>query len=72
VLLGQSHEDVEHSMEVLRIEGLESEVVDEERVAPDIGHEIGGDDNIGVGGPHAAQKRTELGIYLALQRNIAV
>jgi hypothetical protein len=54
VLLGQSHEDVERFTDMLRTEGLQGEVVDEERAAPDVGPEIGGDDNIGVGGPRAA------------------
>ena len=72
VLLGQFHEDVEHFMEVLWTEGLEGEVVDEERAIPNFGPEIGGGDNIGVGSPCAVQKRTEVGIYLALQWNIAV
>jgi hypothetical protein len=71
MLLGQLHEDVEHFMEVLRTEGLEGEVIDEEAPAPDFGPDIGGDD-LGVGGGRALEKRTELGIYLALQRNIAI
>ena len=72
MFLGQSHEDIERFMEVLQTEGLEGKVVDEDRAAPDVGPEIGTDDNIGVGGPCVGQKRTKLGIYLALQRNIAV
>jgi hypothetical protein len=65
------HEDVECFMEVLRIEGLEGKVVDEEPAALGFGPKIGGDD-IGVGDARATQKKTKLGIYLALQRNIAI
>jgi hypothetical protein len=71
VFLGQSHEDVERFMEVLRTEGLEGEVIDEEAPARDIGPDIGGDD-LRIGGGRAVEKRTELGIYLALQRNIVI
>ena len=58
-------------MEVLWTEGLEGEVIDEEALAPDFGLDIGGDD-LRIGGSRAVEKIIELGIYLALQKNIAI
>jgi hypothetical protein len=65
VLLGQSHEDVERLIQVLCTKGLEGEVVDEDPGPPEVADGI--QDDVGVA--QASIKRTELGVYLALQRN---
>lgn len=64
VLLGQSHEEVEELLQVLRVEGLEGEVFDDGPV-----HGDGVDANAeNVADVLANQKRTELGVYLSTQR----
>lgn len=64
VLLGQSDEQVEELLEVLRVEGLDPEVVDGGAV-----HADGGDGNADhVANQVATQKRSDLGVYLTMQR----
>ena len=58
-------------MEVLQTKGLEGEVIDEEAPVPNFGLNIGGDD-LRIGSNCTVEKKTELGIYLALQINIAI
>ena len=69
VLLRQSHEEVEELLHILRQEGMDGEVVDDD------GAEEGGD-AVDAGEPIpdnmatvlASQKRTELGVFLTTQR----
>lgn len=65
VLLGQSAEDVDELLQVLRREGLEGEVVDEDGGAADAANQTG-DDVVSEGG---AEVRRNLAVYLTLQRN---
>lgn len=68
ILLRQSHEEVEDLLQVLRNEGLDGAVLDDD----------GGEDVAGVGGaqavaddaapPLGTQRRQELGVFLTLQR----
>lgn len=60
ILLGQSHEEVEELLQVLRSEGLDGAVVDE-----DAEDDVAADD---TPAPLGIQKRQELGVYLTLQR----
>lgn len=64
VLLRQSHEEVEELLQILRIEGLEGVVVDDDSLLPDVGDVI--DDDIGT--VMGSEKRTDLGIHLTLRR----
>lgn len=66
VLLGQSHEEVERLLLVLRTEGLGGEVVEEEGPMPVEAGDGAGD---AVTAARAAEKRTQLGVYLTLQRH---
>ena len=64
MLLGQSHEEVENLLQVLRTEGLDGEVVDEAA-----GFEEAGDGMPEYLAPaRAAEKRNELGLFLSTQR----
>jgi hypothetical protein len=59
VLLGQSHEEVEQLLQVLRSEGLDGEVVDDEPRPIDINEAL--NDIVAVAA--CSQKRTNLGVY---------
>lgn len=64
VLLGQSHEEVEELLQILHIEGLDGEVVDDGEVHHD-GPDANADNQASI---VATDKRTELGVYLTMQR----
>lgn len=64
VLLGQSHEEVEQLLEVLRLEGLDGEVIDEDGGADDSPN-ANADDRVLARG---TEIRRELGLYLSMQR----
>ena len=64
VLLGQSHEEVEELLDVLRREGLDGEVMDED-LGPAKGTNVDGNDIINVPG---IEVRGGLGLYLSMQR----
>ena len=63
ILLGQSHEEVEDLLEVLRNEGLHGQVIDDEGAGE-------GEDAVHdhIPTPAASEKRQELGLFLAMQR----
>lgn len=65
VLLGQSHEQVEHLLEVLRTEGLDGEVIDDD-VGPGEVANPNGDDVVFARG---SEVRRNLGLYLSMQRH---
>ena len=65
VLLGQSPEEVEELLGVLRREGLEGEVIDEDGGAVEPGNQ-NADDVVNEGG---TEVRRNLAVYLTLQRN---
>ena len=71
VLLGQSDEEVERLLNVLRTEGLDGEVIDEELVPGDGGNVNAQDDENAPDGDLARGTtiRSNLGIYLTVQRN---
>jgi hypothetical protein len=71
VLLGQSHDEVERLLGVLWNEGLAGEVLDDEADGMDIVGEPPRED-IPVEALRGADKRSELGVYLAMQRNIVL
>ena len=64
VLLGQSHEDVEQLLEVLRTEGLHGEVIDDDVGQGDAGNP-NRDDVVGARGSEVCR---DLGLYLTMQR----
>lgn len=64
VLLRQSHEEVEELLQILRIEGLDGAVVDEDPAVVDAGDAI--DD--GIVTVLGSEKRTALGVYLTMRR----
>lgn len=64
VLLRQSHEKVEELQQVLRIEGLEGEIVDEDGPSVDAGEAIHDDMTTVLG----SKKRTQFGVYLTTRR----
>ena len=65
VLFGQSHEDAHRLLQVLRIEGLDGQVVQDESNLPKIVEPLRD-----VAMATSNDKRRDLGVYLALQRNI--
>lgn len=67
VLLGQSVDEVEQLLNVLRTEGFEGEVIDDEGGQADDGQAEGDDVVIARG----SEVRRELGLYLTMQRNVA-
>lgn len=67
VLLGQSVDEVQQLLNVLRREGFEGEVLDDEGGQADDG-QAGGDDVVIARG---TEVRRELGLYLTMQRNVA-
>ena len=67
MLLGQSHQEVERLLQVLRMEGLPDQDADE-AVVVDV--DEGGQDDVQL--PGSAKKSWQLGIFLALQRNMAL
>jgi hypothetical protein len=71
VLLGQSHDEVERLLGVLRKEGLAGEVLDDEADGMNIAGEPPRED-IPVEALRDTDKRSELGVYLAMQRNIVL
>lgn len=63
ILMGQSHEDVEALLQVLRNEGMDGVVVDDD----------GGDADEPVDDtppPLASHKRRDLGVFLSTQRRV--
>ena len=68
ILLGQSHEAVETLLHILRTEGLQEGEEDEQPVLHD-GGDLAREDTAHAEG---SDKRRQLGIYLALQRNIGL
>jgi hypothetical protein len=66
VLLGQSHDEVEHLMQVLRNEGLNGEVVDEDIEPPEV--DPGEVNNVVA--LEGDEQRERLAIYLAARRNM--
>lgn len=64
VLLGQLHEEVEELLQILHIEGLNGEVVDDGDVYYDV-PDANADNQANI---VATDKRTELGVYLTMQR----
>lgn len=68
LLLRQSHEAIETLLNVLRTEGLHDEEDDEFRAVVDGGEVVAEDCGHALG----AEKRQQLGVYLTLQRNIAL
>jgi hypothetical protein len=78
ILLGQSHDEVERLLGILRNEGLAGgneglagEVLDDKVDGMDIAGEPVRED-ISVEALRGADKRSELGVYLAMQRNIVL
>lgn len=65
ILLGQSHEEVEELFQVLRSEGLDGGVVDDDAGARDVADAVMDD----TPAPLGTEKRQELEIYLTLQRH---
>lgn len=65
ILLRQSHEEVQELLEVLRREGLQGEVVDEDVGVQEAGEVIGDHVAAALG----TAKRTQLGVYLTTQRH---
>lgn len=65
ILLRQSHEEVEELLQVLRREGLEGDVTDEDVGVQDTG-EVNGDH---VAATSGNAKRTQLGVFLTTQRH---
>ena len=67
MLLGQSHQEVERLLQVLQTEGLLDPDADEAMV---VDVDEGGQDDVQLLG--GAEKRRQLGVFLALQRNMAL
>ena len=67
MLLDQSHQEVERLLQVLRTEGLPDPNADEAMV---VDVDEGGPDDVQL--PGGAEKRRQLGVFLALQRNMAL
>lgn len=64
VLLGQSHGDVDELLQILRTEGLDGSVVDEEGRPADAADALGDEVTLEL----ASEKRTQLGMHLTTQR----
>ena len=64
VLLGQSHEEVENLLQVLRTEGLEGEVLDDDEGDEEVVDRI----REYPAPPVATEKRSELSLFLTMQR----
>lgn len=64
ILLGQSHEEVEELLDVLRNEGLDGAVDDEDGDAEDVA-DAGRDAAVD---PAGTEKRSQLGVFLTMQR----
>lgn len=64
ILLAQSHEEVEELLEILRTEGLDGAVEDDDGGAIDAGEAIRDD----IAAAAGSAKRTELGLWLSMQR----
>ena len=67
-LLRQSHEDIERLLEVLRMEGLDEDPEDDLPVPVEANEGIRED----CGLPEGTDKRRQLGVFLALQRNVGI
>jgi hypothetical protein len=66
--MDQSHEDIERLLEVLCIKGLQGEIINDNNVLPlNMGLDDGDNAALDVGG---YEKRTQLGMYLAVQRQL--
>lgn len=64
ILMGQSHEEVEELLQILRSEGLDGAVVDEDVGAAEPTKAVR-DDTAAVLG---SQKRQDLGVFLSMQK----
>ena len=66
VLFGQAHEDVDHLLQMLRMEGLAGEVVEDDIGMPEELEAVRNDDAMAEG----VAKRRNLGLFLTLERNV--
>jgi len=64
VLLRQSHEEVEELLQILRLEGLDGDIVDEDGPPADAGEDILNNMATVLG----SQKRAQIGVYLTTRR----
>lgn len=64
ILLAQSHEEVETLLQILRDKGMGAAVVDDEGAGVEGGEAMQDD----VAAVQGSEKRTQLGLYLSLQR----
>ena len=68
MLLGQSHGDVERLFQILRTEGLEEDEAEEAAQNVETAEGVRDECTLREG----TEKRQQLGVFLALQRNIAM